>query len=303
MNAKNILILCLTLAFTVVLLNTSCKNRKAADAATITQLSKDENDVEGASDDAANDVNEVLTRGTAKSIAGFLCNATIDSSAITNDTIKYFITYTGEICHNKKREGSVEIKKKNETSWYDEGATVIIKFNNLKITKIASNRSIKLNGFVTYKNVSGGVVREINANGTIVHSVDGVLSAEFDDGTTRVWNIAKKRTYSGTQNNIIVTVEGTGMTDGYSNLITWGVNRHGELFYTQVTVPIIHKQTCDWDPVFGMKSIAIPEKDKSATITFGFDSNGDIVNSSNCPTHCKVDWQKGNKTGTMLHTI
>jgi hypothetical protein len=269
----------------------------------MTQLSKDENDMQSASDDATQDANDVLSGGTAKSIEWIPCGATIDSTVIANDTITYKITYNGTTCHGKIRLGAIEVKKQVGAHWRDAGATVRIKFIDLKITKVSTGRSITISGTKTLVNVNGGVIRELNGSGSVVHTANGSLNALFDNGTTRTWNVARKRTFTGTQTNLICSVEGTGNENGYSNLVTWGTNRNGEAFYTQITSPVVHKQTCDWDPTSGVKVHNIPSDDKSATITFGFDSNGNTVTGNNCPTHCKVDWIKGSNSGTALLAI
>jgi hypothetical protein len=82
--------------------------------------------------------------------------------------------------------------------------------------------------------------------------------------------------------------------------VVWGTNRNGEDFYTRITESVVHKEVCDWNPVTGIKIHEIPAVDKSATITFGYDSNNEPVTNGDCPTHYRVDWQNGTYTGTSF---
>lgn len=305
MKTINLIQLVFIILLVAGITNTGCRKKKDnTDTSSMTQLSKDESDMQSASDDAATDASDVLSRGTAKSTEWIPCNATLDSVVTANDTITYTITYNGTNCQGGRiRQGVVKVSKLLNTHWRDLGAIVRITFINLKITKISTGRYITVNGTKTITNVSGGVIRELNGSGSVIHSANGSLIAIFDNGTTRTWNVSRKRTFTGTQTDLIVTVEGTGSAEGYTNLVTWGTNRNGEPFYTQINTPVIHKQTCDWDPISGVKVHNIPSDDKKATITFGFDASGNTVSGNNCPTHCKVDWQKGSHSGTILHAI
>ena len=281
---------------------TGCKKDKEPDTNSLQQLSKDEATVETSTNDVLNDANTVLSGGSSKSIDMFPCNATIDSvSHSTTDTIVYYVTFNGANCiGNRIRTGNVIIKKAVGTHWINPGATVSITYLNLRITKVSSNKSLTLNGTKVFENVNGGVLAQLG-NGTVTsvtHKISGSVQATFDDGTTRTWTIARQRVFTGTLGQLLVTESGFGSDGGYNNLVVWGTNRKGETFYTQLTSPVTYRQTCDWDPISGVKVHQIPSDSKSATITFGYDSNDQPVTGSNCPTYYKLDWVKGSKSGT-----
>ena len=161
-----------------------------------------------------------------------------------------------------------------------------------------------LNGVRVYENVSGGLLSQLGSGvSSVVHKVTGAVSATFDDNSTRTWNIARQRTFTGTTGNYVMTVDGFGSADGYGNLVAWGTNRHGEAFYTQIIQSVVHKQACGWDPCSGVKSHQIPSDGKMATVTFGFDDNNQPVTGSNCPTRCRIDWEKNGQTGTIFFQI
>jgi Tfp pilus assembly protein PilX len=277
------------------------KDKNETDTNSLQQLTKDQRTFQSASDDVLSDANTVLSNGTSKSIESLPCNVTIDSSSIVGDTIIYAMTFNGLNCsgtHN--RVGNATIKKNVNTHWSQAGATVTITFINLKITKVSSGKSIILNGTKKFENVSGGLLVNLGGSATsIVHKVTGSLQATFDDNTTRTWNVARQKTYTGTLGSLIITVDGLGTADGYNNLETWGTNRNGELFYSKVDQSVVFRQTCDWDPIGGIMTYMIPSDNKQATVTFGYDDNNQPVTSGTCPSRYKVDWEKGTHSGTL----
>lgn len=283
-----------------------CKKEKNndsnADSSSLQQLANDEQQVESVSEESMNDVNELLSGGNLKSTSNIPCGATVDSTDIVNDTITIYITYNGYNCNGTRfRTGQVEIKKRVGTFWYQTGATIIVKHINFTITKVSNQKSITLNGVKVHKNVSGGVIWQLGSSvNAIVHRTLGHLNVTFDDGTIKSWNIARQKTYTGSAlTNLVLTIDGFGSANGLNNLTVWGVNRQGENFYTQIIQPVVHLQACSWNPCSGIKKHAIPGDNKSATLTFGYDSNNQPVTGNDCPTKYKVDWQKNNNSGTV----
>ena len=135
----------------------------------------------------------------------------------------------------------------------------------------------------------------------MVFKLQGSVQATFNNNTTRTWNVARKLTYTGIYpGNLMLSIEGYGSAAGYNNLVTWGVNRHGENFYTQINQAVVLKQQCGWDPISGVKVHQIPADGKSATITFGYDNNNLPITNGACPDKFKVDWVKGNNSGTVF---
>ncbi len=289
-----------TIAFTGCKRKTTDTPDPVVSTTTMSQLSKDDNEVQSASDDAMNDANDVMSRGTTKTI-GLPCNTTLDSTTVVNDTITFTLTYNGLNCNGTRfRTGQIKISKQQLVHWRDVNATVRVKFIDYKIERVATGKSITLNGTKTFVNVSGGLVRELNGTGSIVHSITGSMEILFDNGTTKSWNISRKRTFTGIPGSFVITHEGTGIADGMTNLVTWGTNRDNEAFYTQIATAVVLKQSCQWDPYSGQKIHMIPSDGKKATITFGYDNNEVIVvNSNTCPTKYKFDWEKTLANGTI----
>lgn len=301
MKTKNVIKLAAILIAVIGISFAGCKKEKNDEVNTtsLQQLTKDENMIQGASDDVLNDANNVLSGG-GKSILGLPCNVTIDSATIIGDTIIYHLIFHGANCAGTVlRYGDVYLKKNINTHWYQAGATVAVKFVHLKLTKVASGKSVIISGSKVFTNVSGGFIVNLNGSNSVVYKITGSITAKFEDSTTRVWNIARQRTFTGTfPGQLVETTDGFGAANGYSSLVVWGTNRDGEDFYTQITQSVVHKQACGWDPVSGVKIYQIPSDSKKATVTFGYDDNNQLVTNGNCPTRYKVDWEKNGNSGT-----
>jgi hypothetical protein len=284
---------------------TGCQKEKnkdnSPDSSTLQQLSQDDNNVEIVSEEAMNDVNTLLSGGNLKSTNFWPCNATIDSTAVVNDTITFYITYDGLNCNGKLlRTGKIEVKKKVGTHWHDEGATVIVTYINLHITRVSNGKSITINGIKTFQNVTGGFIWQLgNQYTSIVFKTWGFIQVTFDDNTTRSWNVARQRTFTGTLGQLIMTVDGFGTAGSFNKLVVWGINRNGENFYTQITQSVVFRETCNWNPCSGVKIHQIPADDKKATITFGYNNQNEPVVGDECPTKYRLDWEKGSNSGTV----
>ncbi len=280
----------------------STSNGKNSDTASLQQLTKDENNVTKISDDASNDANAVLSGATLKMVGPWLCNVTVDSTATANDTIVYYLTYNGLNCNgNIFRTGKQEVRKRVGTVWGQPGTVVLTKLINFHITHVYSGKSMTLNGTRTHENVSGGFIWQLgNGVTSVVHKITGSMQATFDDGSTRTWMIARQHVYTGTLTQLVMTTDGFGSADGYNNLATWGLNRNGEQFYSQITQSIVHKQACDWNPVAGTIIHQVPSDNKTATVSYGYDDNNLPVTGDNCPTRYRIDWVKNGNSGTIF---
>lgn len=275
----------------------------SANTESMQQLTKDENNVDNASDQAMNDANTLLSSGKLKYTESGPCNATVTYSPVINDTITIDIIYSGDDCnHSHFRTGHVAIKVRYLENWGQAGATVIMTLDNFYIRKNSNMKSITLNGTKHLQNFSGHYLWELGLGSTVtsvVHRVWGTVTATFENGS-RLWNLARQRTFTGSLINLVVTDDGFGSADGYNSLATWGTNRNGELFYTRITQSVVHKQVCNFDPCSGIIIHEIPAASKSATITFGYDSNNNLITNGDCPTRYRLDWVVGTNSGTFF---
>jgi hypothetical protein len=306
MKATKIIMLLFVIAI-AGFLTVSCKKDTKDDkfdATSLQQLSKDEVTVESSFNDAVNDANVVLSGNGGKSTLALPCNATIATSyngSIRTDTL----TFNGLNCaNNRYKTGKIVLTRDTLIPWAQASATIQISFINLKVTRapmgIPNANWVILNGTKTWQNVNGGLVKNLTASSNpVIFKLMGSIQATFNNNTSRTWNVARKLTYTGTYPlNLFLSIEGFGTAAGYSNLLSWGVNRHGENFYTQINQAVVLKQQCGWDPISGIKVHQIPADSKSATISFGYDSNDQPITNNACPDKFRVDWVKGSNTGT-----
>lgn len=277
--------------------------QKKADSSSLQQLSQDDNNMEQVSDEALNDANILMSLTNLKSTTNdWPCDATIDSTAVVNDTITYFITYNGLNCTGTLyRTGRLEVQKKVGTHWYQAGTTVIVRYVNLHFTRIVNGKSMTINGRKIFKNVSGGLLFLLGSQLTyVVYRTQGYMYITFDDQTIKTWNIARQHVFTGTLGNLVLSIDGFGSASGYTNLVAWGSSRNGEAFFLSINQSIVIKEACQWKPSSGIKQIKIPGDNKGATVTFGYDNNNQPVLGDECPTKFRVDWYKNQQSGTIF---
>src|ERR1043166_5587309 len=231
LNMKRFMYLSLIGLVAVGLTFSSCKKKdKEEDDDTADQIeaAQDESTIHTESEAAFNDANTSLgASGLNKS--NLIAGATIDSGSIAQK--KLFIHYNGNNFDNSRfRSGYVQVQLTNGAKWRDAGAVITITFTNFKVTKNPNGKSVTINGSITVTNETGGKVFE-DAN--VIHHVAGSLAFTFDNGTSRTWNIARKRTFANAAGVLKVTTEGEGSQEGLNNLLVWGTTRKGQTFYTQ----------------------------------------------------------------------
>jgi hypothetical protein len=282
--------------------NTSSTTQPTDNTTSIQNLSTDESRVNQAYDEANNDVNNVLNGpGALKSTESIPCHANLDSIRINNDTIMYYITYDGLNCNGHLvRTGRVEIKKHVNTYWYQAGTSIICTFINFRVWRQGHpEKAITINGRRKYTNVTGGLLFMLGQNDSIIHTEEGYMNLIFEDSTHRTWNFNRHLIFTRVNQMLVLKTSGLGNADGYNNLVIWGVNRNGEQFYDQLILLNVFKQQCDWDPCEGQRKIMIPAVNKSATLTWGYDKDNQLITNGDCPTKFRVDWSINGQSGTI----
>lgn len=285
----------------------SCQKDKSGqdknDTAALNQQADDETYLEDISNEAFQDVEGVLSYNFSglKSSDRRPCNAVVDSTAILNDTITIYITYDGLSCNGRlNKSGQVEVRKRVGTRWGRPGASVNIRFIDFTVTRVRTGQRFVINSNKTFTNVTGGFITMLGNNGfeSLTHKVTGTMSVTPENSTTRVWNIACLRTYTGIPRQLVLTVEGIGTAGDYENLAFWGLNRNNQRFFTRFAQAVVYKSACDWNPVSGIKVHHIPAASKSATVTFGYNIEYQPVTGEECPTYYRLDWVDGENSGT-----
>ncbi|MDR3716608.1 MAG: hypothetical protein P4L51_27700 [Puia sp.] len=283
--------------------------------------SSDETQVSNEVDASTNDVTTSLTSqssingdavsGTTHGISPYsegsgsvtstslICDATVvlDTAAGAKTVT---ITYNGTNCWgNRTRTGTVVISIPEGVHWRDTGAIATVSVQNLKITRVADNKTITLNGTYTYTNVSGGSLKDLETLGTITHSIAASnLSINFGDSATRTWNIAKQRAFTY-NNGLVITTTGTYSDGTNKDISEWGTNRYGNSFERLILEPMVIQQSCNLRLTSGQTETIRPAV--TTDITYGLDANGD---STGCPGegnyYYKAAWTIGGKTYTYI---
>ena len=208
-----------------------------------------------------------------------ICDGSIAFDSVSNPR-KITITYNGGGCNNGfTRTGTVVISMAANTHWKDQGAAVTVTYQNLKVTRTADNKSITINGSHTITNVSGGLLYNLAAQQSLIHTVSSSnMSITFDDNTQHTWQVARRRVITLDANNKLVLSITGDHTDGTNTHIAeWGTNRFGHTFTTSITEPLVIRQSCDFRITSGQIT---HEGWGTATATFGLDVNG---NPTSCP--------------------
>jgi hypothetical protein len=305
MNLRNVNRLLMLILLTGVIA-ASCKKDEPEpvqpDSTPVQQLSRDDSSVEENIDEALIDAGQVLAGKGSMEKAGLPCNVIVDSVYMSGDTVIYHLTYLGLNCiKTRYRSGTVLIKIRENTQWYLPGAIFMVEFYNYAVTNVYSGKKMTLNGMARLENVSGGVI-ELLGHGitTVIHKNVAHLDIAFNGNPPRDWHLTRLQAYSGVPGELVLAVNGFGTAQGYNNLVSWGTDRDGQKFYTQITESVVFRETCNWLSWGGKQVYDIPAQNLKATVTFGFNDNNEPIAPNECPTRYRIDWQQNSQTGTIF---
>jgi hypothetical protein len=238
--------------------------------------------VSGQLDAVANDA--TLTIESSAAYSGRIQNppAVSCDAAISFDSVstlrKATITYSGATCNGVyTRTGSVVVSMPAGVHWKDQGASITLTYQNLKVTRISDNKSLTINGSISIMNISGGLLLNLSTQQSITHIVSSSgMSITFDDNSQRTWQVATRRVFTY-NNGIVLTITGNNTIDNTEGISEWGVNRFGHDFVTSITQPLVIRQDC----AFRLTSGEVKHEGfGTGTATFGLDVNG---NATACP--------------------
>ena len=289
---------------------TACKKtasssiKNTSDSAQI--QSNDEAMANKETDDVTNDATGAV-EGTGGSFAArpdsaspifafFPCDASITFDTTTTPTRSIVITYNGINCSGTRtRTGSVTISFSDTLHWRNAGDTITITYNNLKITRIADGKTLLINGSVTYKNVSGGLLVNLSGANQITHSIYGNLNLTFDNTAQASWTISKQRVFANVGGSFVINT-----TNGLqSSFAVEGINRYGNAFTASITEPLVIEQACEFRLVGGQ--ILYTGPNATVTTTFGLNASGNTEVA--CPIgffYYKQTWLIAGKTYTFI---
>jgi hypothetical protein len=293
------------LCLSVVFISCQKENRDTFDnTAEVSAHSDDDSRFSTESDGVANDINAVLETTSGFNGRGngiqVICDATVVIDTLSNPrTIT--ITFNGTSClPGRTRTGVIVVSMAQGVKWKNAGAQINVTFQNFKITRTRDNKSITINGTQTHTNVSGGLLINLPALGTITHTITSSnMSITFDNASQRNWQVARQRVFTY-NNGVVITVTGMHSQGGVTGIAEWGTNRFGNTFTTAITSPLVVRQDCDFRLTTGtVKHMAAAF---NATASFGLDANG---NPTSCPGtgtyYYKIVWTgPGGNTRTVI---
>ena len=192
---------------------------------------------------------------------------------------------------------SVILSMASNVRWRHAGAIINVTFQNYKVKRISDNKSITINGNQTYTNVTGGLLYQLSNVQSIIHTIaSSNMSITFDDNSQRVWQIARKRTYTY-NNGIVLEITGTHTVGNNNQIAEWGINRFGHAFTTSITHGLVIRQSC----AFRLTSGEIKHEGfATSTVKFGLDSTGNPTTCpGNNPYYFKVTWTGPNGASAM----
>ena len=254
-------------------------NDNEAVTAAVTDESQVSNEMDGIALDAATAIEyEPTFSGNNGVLDQIICDATVTYNT-TTDPMTITVAYDGSNCGGgRSRTGTIVLAMAKGTEWTTAGASFTITFNDLKITKTATNKSITITGTHTVTNVSGGLLIHLATEGPITHTITSEnMKVSFDNGTARSWNVAKQRVYTY-DNGAVLTITGTHTEGNETGIAEWGTNRLGGSFTTSTVTPVVVKQSCNFRVTSG--SVMHSTDAFTALVTFGLNANGESIG---CP--------------------
>lgn len=197
------------------------------------------------------------------------------------------IVYNGDNCsQNRTRTGTIEISFDDNTWWSQKGTEISVKFKDFKIVRKSDKKSVSINGTTVYKNVTGGHLKTLASQATIVHTVHADdLAVVFDNGSKLDWSVAKERSFTY-DNGIVLAVKGLYTQGNETNIAEWGTNRLLLPFATSSIQPLVIRQDCDFRVTGGVIKHTV--SGITATATFGLDAQGNPVSCPDGSYYAKI---------------
>ena len=268
------------------------------DSTAVQQLSTDDKSVEVSTDEVLDDAGKVLSGSRDDQP----CNASLDSMAIHNDTLIFYVRYHGLNCaQTRHRTGIVLLKLKLNTHWHQQGSFVVVEFINYQVRNVINNHKITIDGVSIVENVSGGTIPLIGQGiSHVIHKNEAYLKVAFNGHPAQEWNITKRLIYSGQQGSLLLSIEGYGASQGHNKLLSWGIDRDGKVFFTQIEQAIVFAEECYFLAVAGRQVFHIPGEQLKATAEYGYNNDNEPIVTGECPSKYKLVWQKNGQSGTIF---
>ncbi len=305
----SVLLICAALTFT------ACKKKSDAtpdDSGTQTTTAQDQTDYARETNQSAVDADAVLSGGgssnarTSGAIIPTIMGGTVDYSKASSGI--YVITYTDTTASGTLRKGSVSITVSPSGAKWDSAGTQVILTYSYSVTK-SNGKTISLVGTDTLTKVTKGDYYNLITGNVSSYQVShvGVAQFTFDNGATRTWQHSRLKTFSYSSSLLTISIAGSGSTDGLTDVDTWGINRAGETFYSEIKTPIVWafdpsapRSTCShwFDPISGVyyhNGIG-----NGLTVTYGVSITGGTPILTDCPYGFELQWTYSGKQEAVI---
>ena len=247
----------------------------------------DEARVSGEIDNIFNDVNTVLgehdslAAGAYDTVQSAVCGAVVTVDAVDTPN-NIFIQFRGNSCDGSRyRVGTIGIYFNPGTKWSTANDTTYVNVTNLGITRGADGQVIFFNGNFYYNNVSGGTLASLKTGnaGPIVHTITGYnIGIQYNDSLHTAWTITRKRQYTYSSSNTVITTTGVDTAGGQSDVAEYGGNRYGNSVIVSIDTPLVISSGCDYQLMSGQVHLTNPIG--VSVVKYGLDSLG---NATGCP--------------------
>jgi hypothetical protein len=276
----------MSVALSAVLI-TSCRKKDddpLNDGTDLKEFSSDETMFSNESELLFNDISKATEEtGLGKGVN--IPGATVNDSTFIGIK-KIIVTYNGNSGDGLRfRTGTLSIQLIEGNRWTDAGAVIQVEVSNMRITRLATNNIISIQGTYYVKNLTGGRAF-VAAN--VQHKLWGHATIGFVSGKASEWHIARKRTFENNSGVLTLTAVGDTSVNGQNNVIVWGKNRRDVDFTVVNNAPVVWSSECPGKIMSGKRTLlgfATP-----VTVTHGVDNKGVPV-TSGCPFGYKIEWK------------
>lgn len=212
------------------------------------------------------------------------------------------VVYGGN-CGRKVLSGTiVATLSPSSGKWSDAGAIIHLDYQNYTVLFEVNNQTLVFNGTIVVTNLNGGLMYEtLTKKSTIEHKIRGNLNITFDNGSTRTWQIFKKRSYSAS-NGKVENLQARLAADSTGNIAEVGVTKAGENFVTTMPYTFVY-QNCSAGSSVGPfilveGKLVFTVNSNSLTIEAGQQFvSGKFISVNDCSAYgYKLSWNIGGTT-------
>jgi hypothetical protein len=281
MKTTKLILLSLATVLAIFLLSCNRKDENPAltaeDIALATEVNKDEEQATSSVDDALESINESLGSFAGGRVINADCGVTVDASRFStvlgsNQKTIVFTFNSESSCSFRSRKGKVTVVLTKGNQFTEQGAEYEATFEGYATGR--AGRTVTITGVQKILNETGGLPRFVitrpNLYQTVKHKVTGDMNIAFSDAnaSSRTWKINREIEWSNTNGVLSYKVSSSNSIDGYNNVVAWGVNRRGNNFYTQLTLPLTGNSICGrFRPTGGQKTHTIQDANNQKLLT------------------------------------